>query len=68
MMGGQPWQTPAEYPLECEGNFSEVFRNAFLVNSFSGEQHLLILRDEHVLLFDKDMHLVSKINYQADVH
>ena len=51
-MGGSPWTTPAEYPLDCEQNFSEVFRNAFLVNSFDGEEHLIIIRDEHILIFD----------------
>ena len=67
--GGEPWQTPpAEWPVACEGNFSEVFRHAFLVSTFDGDEHLLVLRDEHVLIFDRDMHMVSRLNYAADVH
>ena len=56
MMSGHPWETPAEYPLECEANFSEVFRNAFIVSTFDGDELLIVMRDEHILVFDKDMH------------
>ena len=67
-MAGQPWTTPAEYPLDCEANFSEVFRNAFMVNSFDGDEHLIIIRDEHILIFDRDMHALNSLNYKKDVH
>ena len=67
-MGGQPWNDPAEYPLHCEANFSEVFRNAFMVNSFDGDEHLIIIRDEHIIIFDNDMHQLNSLNYKKDVH
>lgn len=69
LLPDQPWEVPAEYPLVCEQAFSEVFRNAFLVSTRAGEEHLVILRDEHVLIFNSNtMQEVSRLNYQTNVH
>lgn len=45
-----------------------MFRNAFMVNSFDGDEHLIIIRDEHIIIFDNDMHMLNSLNYKKDVH
>lgn len=61
-----PWQQPQEYPLECEGNFSEVFRNAFIIPTRKNGNCLMIFRDEHTFVFDENMQEVTRVNYQND--
>ena len=39
-----------------------------MVNSFDGDEHLIIIRDEHILIFDRDMHALNSLNYKKDVH
>ena len=61
-----PWNQPQEHPLMCEGNFSEVFRNAFLIPTRRHGTCLMIFRDEHTFVFNEEMEQVSKVNYQRD--
>ena len=58
---------PQEHPLQCFGEYSEVFRNAFLIKAKSVEC-LMVFRDEHCLTFKlEDMKQITKINYKEDV-
>ena len=59
-----PWNDPPQgYPNSCEGNFSEVFRHAFLVPTKEHGTCLMIFRDEHTLVFNEQMEEVTRVNY-----
>lgn len=61
------WQDPEQHPIECEGNFSEMFRNAFLIKNKQGADCLLLFRDEHCLAFKlDDMEQIAKVSYRQD--
>jgi len=48
-----PWKEPSEHDFNCEGNFSEVFRNGFIVPTSQHGDCLILFRDEHALLFNE---------------
>ena len=48
-----PWDDPVEKDFECEGNFSEVFRNGFIVPTSQHGDCLILFRDEHAILFNE---------------
>lgn len=51
-----PWgKEPAVYPLNSAEGCSEVFRNAFIVPNETHGDCLMIMRDEHTIVFNDKM-------------